>query len=214
MENIKRGCLFVVSGFSGSGKGTVMEWFRSRPDRYALSVSCTSRKPRPGEVEGVSYYYISHDEFRKRAEEGFFLEHAIYADHGYGTPKKFVEESLAAGKNVILEIELQGAMQVKKIYPDTTLIFITPPSVEELRRRLVGRGTETAEEIHKRLRRAVEEGRYMDQYDYIVVNDDLQTCIRQLDALMQAQRLRASHSAELIGSIRGGLKQLEREENE
>ena len=195
MENSKRGCLFVVSGFSGSGKGTVMEWFRSRPDRYALSVSCTSRKPRPGEVEGVSYYYISHDEFRKRAEE-------------------FVEESLAAGKNVILEIELQGAMQVKKIYPDTTLIFITPPSVEELRRRLVGRGTETAEEIHKRLRRAVEEGRYMDQYDYIVVNDDLQTCIRQLDALMQAQRLRASHSAELIGSIRGGLKQLEREENE
>ncbi|MGI6106388.1 MAG: guanylate kinase [Lachnospiraceae bacterium] len=213
MNGSERGCLFVISGFSGSGKGTAMEWFRNHPERYALSVSCTSRKPRPGEKEGVSYYFISHEEFLKRAEQGFFLEHAIYADHGYGTPRAFVEENLAAGKDVILEIELQGAMQVRKIYPDTTLIFITPPSIDELKRRLTGRGTETAEQIAKRLRRAVLEGQYIDQYDYIVVNDDLQECIRQLDSLMQTQRLKVSHSGELIRSIREGLKKIESEEN-
>lgn len=203
-----RGNLFVISGFSGSGKGTIMEWFKKQ-ENYALSISCTSRTPRPGERDGVEYYFITHEEFLKRVQEGYFLEHAIYVDKGYGTPAGFVEKNLDAGKDVLLEIEMQGAMQVKEKYPDTILIFITPPSVEELRRRLTGRGTETPEQIAKRLNRAMEEGKYMEQYDYIVVNDELDTCIRELDALMQSQRLRVSCNAELVGHIKDNLKKLE-----
>lgn len=211
-----RGNLFVVSGFSGSGKGTIMEWFK-RQERYALSISCTSRTPRVGEEDGVQYYFISHEEFLKRAQAGYFLEHAIYVDKGYGTPAAFVEENLAAGKDVILEIEMQGAMQVRERYPDTTLIFITPPSAAELRRRLTGRNTETPEQIEKRLKRAAEEGRYMDQYDYIVVNDDLDTCIHVLDRLMQSKRsgeeedfrpLLVSENQELIQSMKRELQTL------
>ena len=164
----KRGNLFVVSGFSGSGKGTVMKQL-CKNEQYALSISCTSRAPRDGETNGKEYYFISHEEFVKRQAEGYFLESAIYVNKGYGTPLGFVEENLAAGKDVILEIEMQGALQVKKTYPDTILIFITPPSAAELRRRLTARGTETKELIEKRLKRAVEEGVYMDQYDYIIV---------------------------------------------
>lgn len=203
-----RGNLFVISGFSGSGKGTIMEWFKKQ-ENYALSISCTSRTPRPGERDGVEYYFITHEEFLKRVQEGYFLEHAIYVDKGYGTPAGFVEKNLDAGKDVLLEIEMQGAMQVKEKYPDTILIFITPPSVEELKRRLTGRGTETPEQIAKRLNRAVEEGKYMEQYDYIVVNDDLDTCIRELDALMQSQRHRVSCNAEFVSHIKDNLKKLE-----
>ncbi len=203
--NKNRGNLFVVSGFSGSGKGTIMEWFKKQ-DNYALSISCTSRTPRNGEIDGVHYYFISHEEFLKRASEGYFLEHAIYVDKAYGTPLAFVEDNLAAGKDVLLEIEMQGALQVKETYPDTTLIFITPPSAEELRRRLTGRQTETAEQIEKRLARAVDEGKYMDQYDYIVVNDDLDTCIRELDALMRSQKLRLSRNQEMVIHIKEDLK--------
>lgn len=205
--NDSRGNLFVISGFSGSGKGTIMEWFKKQ-DNYALSISCTSRAPRVGEEDGVQYYFITHEEFLKRVSEGYFLEHAIYVDKGYGTPAGFVEENLAAGKDVLLEIEMQGALQVKEKYPDTTLIFITPPSAAELKRRLTGRGTETPEQIEKRLNRAMEEGKYMDQYDYIVVNDDLESCIRQLDALMQSQRLRISNNRGLVQHIKEELKTL------
>ena len=205
--NDSRGNLFVISGFSGSGKGTIMEWFKKQ-DNYALSISCTSRAPRVGEEDGVQYYFITHEEFLKRVSEGYFLEHAIYVDKGYGTPAGFVEENLAAGKDVLLEIEMQGALQVKEKYPDTTLIFITPPSAAELKRRLTGRGTETPEQIEKRLNRAMEEGKYMDQYDYIVVNDYLESCIRQLDALMQSQRLRISNNRGLVQHIKEELKTL------
>lgn len=203
--NNSRGNLFVVSGFSGSGKGTIMEWFKKQ-DNYALSISCTSRTPRVGEVDGVQYYFITHEEFLKRASQGYFLEHAIYVDKGYGTPLAFVEDNLAAGKDVLLEIEMQGALQVKEKYPDTTLIFITPPSAEELKRRLTGRNTETAEQIEKRLNRAVDEGKYMDQYDYIVVNDDLDRCIKELDTLMRCQKLRISRNQELVAHMKEDLK--------
>ncbi len=200
-----RGNLFVVSGFSGSGKGTIMDWFKKQ-DNYALSISCTSRMPRNGEIDGVHYYFISHEEFLKRVSEGYFLEHAIYVDKAYGTPLAFVEDNLAAGKDVLLEIEMQGALQVKETYPDTTLIFITPPSAEELKRRLTGRQTETADQIEKRLARAVDEGKYMEQYDYIVVNDDLDTCIKELDALMRSQKLRLSRNQEMVAHIKEDLK--------
>lgn len=203
----KRGNLFVVSGFSGSGKGTVMNWFRKQ-QQYALSISCTSRKPRTGETNGKEYYFISHEDFIKKAEEGYFLEHAIYVDKAYGTPAGFVEENLAAGKDVILEIEMQGAMQVKQTYPDTILIFITPPSVEELRKRLTLRGTETAEEIEKRLKRAAQEGIYMDKYDYIVVNDNLDTCIRELHELMQSTHHAVKFNKEFVSKVKEELETL------
>ena len=203
----KRGNLFVISGFSGSGKGTVMDWFRKQ-EQYALSVSCTSRKPRPGEEEGKAYYFISREEFMKRKAEGYFLESAVYTESAYGTPAGFVEENLAAGKDVILEIEMQGAMQVKEIYPDTILIFITTPSVAELKRRLVGRGTETPKQIEKRLNTAVKEGACIEQYDYILVNDDLQQCIRELHALMQSTHHAVKFNREFIAGIKEDLKTL------
>jgi guanylate kinase len=202
-----RGNLFVISGFSGAGKGTIMRWFKKQ-EQYAVSVSCTSRAPRPNEKEGVDYYYITHEEYLKRVSEGYFLEHATYVDHGYGTPAAFVEENLAAGKDVLLEIEMQGALQVKEAYPDTTLIFITPPSAGELKRRLTSRNTETPEQIGKRLRRAAQEGAYMDQYDYIVVNDCLDTCIQELDALIKSQRYRLCNNRDLVGKIQEELKTL------
>ena len=191
----KRGNLFVVSGFSGSGKGTVMKQL-CKNEQYALSISCTSRAPRDGETNGKEYYFISHEEFVKRQAEG------------YGTPLGFVEENLAAGKDVILEIEMQGALQVKETYPDTILIFITPPSAAELRRRLTARGTETKELIEKRLKRAVEEGVYMDQYDYIIVNDDLDVCVKELDALMQSTHHAVKFNKEFVAAIKDDLKTL------
>lgn len=207
----KQGNLFVVSGFSGSGKGTVMNWFRGQED-YALSISCTSRKPRPGEADGREYYFISHEEFLKKADEGYFLEHAVYVDKAYGTPAGFVKENLEAGKDVILEIEMQGAMQVRETYPDTILIFITPPSIEELRRRLTARGTETPEEIEKRLNRAAEEGAYMDQYDYIIVNDDLETCIQELHQLMRSTHHAVTCNREFVAEMKEELKTLRKGE--
>ena len=136
------------------------------------------------------------------------IEYARYVDNYYGTPRAYVEEQLDAGKDVILEIEMQGALQVKKTYPDTILIFITPPSAAELRRRLTARGTETKELIEKRLKRAVEEGVYMDQYDYIIVNDDLDVCVKELDALMQSTHHAVKFNKEFVAAIKDDLKTL------
>lgn len=208
----KRGNLFVVSGFSGSGKGTLMQWFRQQ-ENYVLSISCTSRKPREGEIDGVDYFFISHEEFLARVQENYFLEHAIYVDKAYGTPRDYVEKNLSDGKDVILEIEMQGAMQVRENDPDAILIFITPPSAAELRRRLVGRGTETPEQIEKRLARAVEEREYMDHYDYIVVNDDLETSIQELHQLMQSTHHMTKCNRELIEAMKQDLLAQSSEEN-
>lgn len=147
------GLLFIVSGFSGAGKGTIMKELIRRYDNYALSVSATTRKPRPGEVHGKDYFFISREEFEKMIREDALIEYATYAGNYYGTPRKYVEEMMAAGKDVILEIEVQGAQKIKEKMPETERIFVTPPSAEELRRRLTDRGSETEEEIEKRLRR-------------------------------------------------------------
>ena len=208
--NQTKGNLYVISGFSGSGKGTIMEHFRNRSG-YALSVSCTSRKPRPGEQEGISYYFISHEEFLKRAEEGFFLEHAVYVDHGYGTPAAFVEEHLAAGDDVLLEIELQGALQIRKKIPDAGLIFVTPPTIQILRERLENRKTESQAEIRKRLLRAVEEGKNIGCYDYILVNDKVEDAVAQLEGLMRARRSLVSANAGFIRGIGEDLQKLKQE---
>ena len=173
----KEGILIVVSGFSGAGKGTIMKALLERYDNYALSISATTRNPRPGEEEGKAYFFKTTEEFEKMIAKDDLIEYAMYVGNYYGTPKAYVEEQLCAGKDVILEIEIQGALKVKEKFPNTLLLFVTPPSAEELRKRLEGRGTETQEVIDGRMKRAIEEAEYMDQYDYLVVNDELDVCV-------------------------------------
>ena len=186
-ENKRDGKLVVISGFSGVGKGTVVNRLLSDYDHYTLSVSMTTRKPREGDVHGVNYYFVSNEEFEKMIRNGGLLEHAGYADHYYGTPRSFVEENMAKGKDVILEIEVQGAMQIKKVFPDAVLIFITTPSAGEMAKRLIGRKTETEEQIDNRFKRAVEEIEHLEKYDYIVVNDDLDDCVREINGIVETE---------------------------
>lgn len=184
-ENERAGKLVVISGFSGVGKGTVVNRLLSDYDHYTLSVSMTTRKPREGEVHGVNYYFVSNEQFEEMIRNGGLLEHAGYADHYYGTPRSFVEENMAKGKDVILEIEVQGAMQIKKAFPDAVLIFITTPSAAVMAKRLIGRKTETEEQIDNRFRRAVEEAEHLERYDYIVVNDELDACVREVNGIVE-----------------------------
>ena len=185
MSADKKGILVVVSGFSGAGKGTIMKGLMSKyGDNYSLSVSATTRQPRPGEINGVHYFFVSNEEFETMIAKDELIEHAGYVNHYYGTPRNYVEEQLAAGKNVILEIEMQGGFQVREKYPDTIMVFVSAPSAEELKNRLIGRGTETPEVIRDRLKRAYEESLSMDRYDYLVINDDLTCCIDGLNDML------------------------------
>jgi guanylate kinase len=182
----KQGTLVVVSGFAGTGKGTVMKELLSRYDSYALSISATTRNPRLGEVEGKEYFFKTKEEFEQMIANDAFVEHACYVGNYYGTPKAYVEEQLAAGKDVILEIEIQGALNIKRQYPDALLLFIAPPSADVLKERLVGRGTETAEVVEMRLARAVEESQGIENYDYLVVNDVLDECVETVHQMIQS----------------------------
>ena len=203
-----RGILTVVSGFSGSGKGTIMkELMKKYADSYALSISATTRNPRPGETDGVEYFFRTKEQFEQMIKDDALIEYAQFVGNYYGTPKAYVEEQLEAGKDVILEIEIQGALKVKEKFPDTLLLFVTPPSAGELERRLRGRGTETDEVIKSRLKRAVEEAEFMDRYDYILVNDELETCVREMHELIQAQRHKTSQNQEFIVEMKEDLKQ-------
>ena len=204
----RKGVLAVVSGFSGAGKGTLMKALLSEhADQYALSISATTRGPREGEVDGREYFFKTKDQFEQMIAEDALIEHACYVGNYYGTPKSYVMERLEAGKNVILEIEIQGALKVKERFPDTLLLFVTPPSAGELERRLRGRGTETDEVIKSRLKRAVEEAEFMDRYDYILVNDELETCVREMHELIQAQLHKTSQNQEFIVEMKEDLKQ-------
>ena len=182
----KQGTLVVVSGFAGTGKGTVMKELLKRYDSYALSISATTRSPRQGEVDGREYFFKTTEEFEQMIAEGEFVEHACYVGNYYGTPKKYVKDQLAAGKDVILEIEIQGALNIRKQFPEALLLFIAPPSADVLKERLVGRGTETADVIEKRLARAVEESQGIENYDYLVVNDDLDECVENVHQMIQS----------------------------
>lgn len=198
---MNKGILVVVSGFSGAGKGTVMKRLMEKYDGYALSVSATTRKPRPGEEDGREYFFRTRDEFEKLIEEDALLEYAQYVENYYGTPRSYVEEQLQAGRNVILEIEIQGAMKIKEKIPEALLVFVTPPTVEELERRLTGRGTETAQVIVDRLARAGEEAEGMGQYDYILVNDTVEECVDHLHQIIVSEHSRVSRNAEFIADI-------------
>ena len=183
-------------------KGTVNEKrLMEKYDGYALSVSATTRKPRPGEEDGREYFFRTTDEFEKLIEEDALLEYARYVENYYGTPRSYVEEQLQAGRNVILEIEIQGAMKIKEKIPEALLVFVTPPTVEELERRLTGRGTETAQVIADRLARAGEEAEGMGQYDYILVNDTVEECVDHLHQIIVSEHSRVSRNAEFIADI-------------
>ena len=201
-----QGILVVVSGFSGAGKGTLMKELLKRYDNYALSISATTRAPREGETDGKEYFFVSKEQFEKMRDEQKLIEYAQYVNHYYGTPKEYVEQKMAEGKDVILEIEIQGAMKIKEQFPESLLLFVTPPSAEELQKRLVGRGTETADVIAQRLSRAYEESEGMDAYDYIVVNDDLDVCAAEVQKFVEAAKNEPSRRREFIKEIREELK--------
>lgn len=203
-----KGIIVVVSGFSGAGKGTLMKELLSRYDNYALSISATTRNPRPGEENGREYFFVTKDEFEKLIAEDGLVEYANYVGNYYGTPKKFVQEKLDQGKDVILEIEIQGALQIKKKFPQALLLFVMPPSVEELEKRLRGRGTETDEVIHGRLLRAKEEGQGIDEYDNIVINDNLDDCVKEMHEIIQSSHYTPERNREFIDTIKKQLSEL------
>ena len=202
----ERGILIVVSGFSGAGKGTVMKEMMRRYDNYALSISATTRKPRPGEEDGREYFFRSTEEFEKMIAKDELIEYARYVDNYYGTPKSYVQEQLDAGKDVILEIEIQGALKVKEKFPDTLLLFVTPPTSGELRRRLEGRGTETADVIDSRMKRAKDEAEGMDRYDYLIVNDVLEECVGLVHQIIQGEHRRSYRNVAFIERMKEELK--------
>ena len=195
-----KGRLIVFSAPSGCGKGTMLAEIL-KDESFRVSVSATTRKPREGEVEGVNYYYISNEEFERRVEAGEFLEHAGYCDHYYGTLLSEVDPYLAKGINVILEIEVQGAMNIRKARPDALLVFIAPPSVQELSRRLHKRGTETEEVIEKRVAAAYEELTFAPKYDYIIVNDALEVAVSDFFAVVRAEQLNSKFQSEFIDEV-------------
>jgi len=203
----KKGILTVISGFSGSGKGTVVNKLLSDyKDDYSLSVSATTRKPRTGEEDGKHYFFISKEEFESKIKQSGFIEWAEYVGNYYGTPREYVENKLSEGKNVILEIEMQGGLQIKKQYPEAVLVFMVPPSANELRERLVNRGTEDIETINKRLERAADEIKFISDYDYIVINNEIDVCSEEIHNIIEAEHKKVSKNNELVEAIKTDFK--------
>ena len=203
-----KGILIVVSGFSGAGKGTLMKQLVHTYDDYALSISMTTRSPRPGEEEGKEYFFVSRQEFEEKIAQNGLIEHACYCDNYYGTPRDYVEKQLEKGKDVILEIEIQGALEIKRKYPTALLLFVMPPSAAELRKRLEGRGTESPEVIAKRLKRAGEEAEGIEQYDFLVINDKLEECVQQMHELIRAAHYAPLRNEEMIQNMSKELREL------
>ncbi len=206
----KKGVLIVISGFSGVGKGTVVKKLVEKYD-YSLSVSATTRQPRPGEVDGKDYHFKTVEEFENLIDYNGFIEWAQYVENYYGTPRKYVEDELAKGKNVILEIEVQGAMNIKEQYPDAVLIFLTAPDGNTLKTRLESRGTEDTKVIAKRLKRAFEETEDMSHYDYLVVNDDLDICVEHVHAVILAESFKTAKNIDYISNMKEELSKIRKE---
>lgn len=206
MKMKRKGILIVVSGFSGAGKGTLMKELVRTYEDYALSVSMTTRSPRPGEEEGKEYFFVSEEEFKDKIREDGLIEYASYCGNYYGTPKEYVERQLEKGKDVILEIEIQGALKVRKKFPTALLMFVMPPSATELKKRLEGRGTESRQVIDERMSRAVEEAEGIEEYDFLVINDRLEKCVEEMHALIQAAHNTPNRNLELIAEMRKELE--------
>ena len=204
----RQGILIVVSGFSGAGKGTIMKELTERYEGYALSVSATTRSRRPGEEDGKAYFFKSVEEFEQMIADGALIEYARYVSNYYGTPRSYVEEQLAAGHDVILEIEIQGARKIKAQYPDAVLLFVTTNDAQTLKDRLTGRGTESEEVIRNRLLRAAQEAEGIEEYDYLVVNDDLDTCVNEVHGIITSEHLKMRRRLEFVTNIREDLQGL------
>ncbi len=201
----RRGLLLVVSGPSGAGKGTICkELLDRRSEGITVSVSATTREPRAGEVEGVNYFFLEKSTFKTMIGEGEFLEHAQVYDNFYGTPKKFVMDELVAGRNVLLEIDIQGAMQVREKYPEGVFVFVLPPSMKELKNRIIGRGSETAESLEKRFSSAFSEIDFVKKYDYYIINDKVEKATDTLESIIDAESHRVVENIEeLITEFKG-----------
>lgn len=203
----RKGILVVVSGFSGVGKGTLMRLLTQRYSSYSLSISATTRAPREGEEDGREYFFRTTDEFKRLIEENRLIEYACYCGNYYGTPRDYVEDQMAQGRDVILEIELQGALKIREQYPDALLLFVMPPDAKTLADRLRGRGTESEDVIQARLARAVEEAQDVEQYDYMIINDDLEKSVEEMHRLIDSQHNMINRNLDFVKQIRDDLTQ-------
>ncbi|SHE56909.1 guanylate kinase [Thermoanaerobacter uzonensis DSM 18761] len=201
----KKGLLIVLSGPSGAGKGTICKALMEKEKDLKLSISATTRQPRSGEIEGKNYFFKSEEEFEKMIENDSFLEWAKVYDHYYGTPKDFVLKNLEEGNDVVLEIDIQGALKIKEKFPEGVFIFILPPSMEELKNRIKKRGTETEEEIIKRFKSAYEELNYVSKYNYVVINDSVEEAVEKIRAIIIAEKCRVDRNKDLYLEIKEGL---------
>ena len=207
MNQSREGLLLVVSGPAGVGKGTLDKALLERHQDMKLSVSATTRAPRPGEIDGVHYFFKTEEEFKTMIERNEFLEYMhVFQTNYYGTPRSFVEEQLSRGIDVILEIDVQGAMKVKKAFPNAVMIFIAPPSMAELKSRLIGRNTETLEQIEKRFATAEKEIAMLPEYEYVVTNDVVEMAVNRMEAIITAEKYKVSRSNALLAKLQGGIK--------
>lgn len=196
---MQRGTLLVVSGPSGSGKGTILQGLMEQEKNAVFSVSATTRAPRPGEIDGVHYFFISEEKFQKMVDQDEFLEYAdVFGMNKYGTPRAYVEQQLGQGKDVVLDIDVVGALNVKKAMPEAVMVFVIPPTRAELERRLRGRGTEGEEQIRRRLETAMTEVSKAKEYDYLVINDDLKEAVEQMCDILNSQRNKISNSLDWL----------------
>ena len=204
-QGYRKGLLLVISGPAGVGKGSIVRVLLERNRKMRLSVSATTRAPRPGEIDGVHYFFMDEQRFQKMIDNGEFIEYMkVFNTNFYGTPRDFVLKEIEDGHDVILEIDVQGAMNVRRSFPDAVLVFICPPSMNELKARLVGRGTETPEAIETRFATATDEIAMMNRYDYVVLNDVIDAAATRIENIVSAEKCRASRNSEFIDNLQGG----------
>lgn len=196
-----KGKVIVISGPSGVGKGTVVGKLLQSSEKFALSISATTRKPRNGDINGVNYFFLTVDEFREKIEKGLILEYAEYCGNYYGTPREYVEQCINNGKDIILEIDVKGAMNIRKNMPDAVAIFIMPPSRKELENRLRGRDTETEDVIKSRLEKAIDEMKQSDKYDYVVVNNTVERCVNDINNIITAEKMKSSNMKDFVKGV-------------
>jgi guanylate kinase len=197
----RKGLLVILSAPSGTGKGTLLDLLMKINENVRLSISATTRKPRSREMDGRDYFFKTVDEFRRMIENGELLEWVRYCDNYYGTPKKYIEDTLEKGYDIVLEIEVEGAMNIRRLYPGCISIFVLPPSLEELKKRIEGRGTENEDVIDKRINKARSEIGYIDRYEYVVVNKDIKSAVNGINSILTAEKARYRNNKDVLDEL-------------